>query len=291
MEEFSLKNLPDDIPVEIRIDDHTLQRDMTPHWHDAAEINLIMEGTGKYYVNSTVLDVEPEDIFLFGVSQIHRSLADDERRFKVLLVYFDPQWVWKDVGEDDIPLDERNLFRTPMSLTKVSAGSQVNKKMTQLLNLMYEEIKDRGIGYKLNIKAFLLSLLTLIFREQIGSSADGFIVSKDDINLSRLRNLLNYVRMHYSEKITVQQAANLCFLSPSYFAHLFHRITGLTFGSYLGRYRIDRAKHFLQTSDNTISAISNMIGYESYSHFYYTFQKYVGMKPSEFRKHHQKNNI
>lgn len=49
---------------------------------------------------------------------------------------------------------------------------------------------------------------------------------------------------------------------------------------------MEKAKEFLQNSNDTIAAIGEKVGYKDTRYFSQTFAKYVGIKPMLYRKLH-----
>ncbi|MDR2304737.1 MAG: helix-turn-helix transcriptional regulator, partial [Treponema sp.] len=74
------------------------------------------------------------------------------------------------------------------------------------------------------------------------------------------------------------------FISKYYLCHEFKKYIGLSPNEYLITVRLNKAKGLLQSSDLRISEISEITGFASLNHFFYTFKKHEKMSPSEYRK-------
>lgn len=96
--------------------------------------------------------------------------------------------------------------------------------------------------------------------------------------------VMNYIETHYHEKIPFNELAELCGMRASQFSRLFKREHGMTFREFLIRYRIDKAKHFLQHPSASIVDVAFAVGFNDHSHFSRMFRRYVGMSPSTFRE-------
>jgi AraC-like DNA-binding protein len=59
--------------------------------------------------------------------------------------------------------------------------------------------------------------------------------------IERLEPLFQYIDEHYSEPITLDQAARLIGISKSHFLHLMKRVTGLSLIAYLNQFRVSKA--------------------------------------------------
>jgi two-component system response regulator YesN len=60
-------------------------------------------------------------------------------------------------------------------------------------------------------------------------------------------------------------------------------MTGDSFAEYLNRYRIEKAKEQLRSTNNKVHEIARSVGYWEMGYFYKQFKKYVGISPTEFK--------
>ena len=94
--------------------------------------------------------------------------------------------------------------------------------------------------------------------------------------------VLEYVREHMSEPLTVADMADLVNLSPSAFAHLFRDVTGRSPYQFLKEMRLDRARELLVDGNFTVARISKEVGYASVSHFISEFRGRFGVTPRAY---------
>jgi AraC-like DNA-binding protein len=57
------------------------------------------------------------------------------------------------------------------------------------------------------------------------------------------------------------------------------------FWEYVTRLRMEKAKHLLLNTGNTINAIADAVGYNSEYHFSRKFKEYAAMSPGVYRKY------
>ncbi len=98
--------------------------------------------------------------------------------------------------------------------------------------------------------------------------------------------VLEYVREHLSEPLTVADMADLVNLSPSAFAHLFRDVTGRSPYQFLKEMRLDRARELLVDGNFTVARISKEVGYASVSHFISEFRGRFGVTPRAYYDAH-----
>ncbi len=96
--------------------------------------------------------------------------------------------------------------------------------------------------------------------------------------------VVQYLHVHMTDKITLDELSSVFFTSKSYLVKHFKLETGKTIVEYLNDIRIERAKLLLVTSGKSIEEISYSVGYESPKYFTRIFKSIVGMSPSAFTR-------
>ncbi len=94
---------------------------------------------------------------------------------------------------------------------------------------------------------------------------------------------IDIIAVEYSEEISLQSVARRCNVTASYFSGLFRRSMNATFTDYLVRFRVEKAKELLVTSEQRISEIADACGFGSHSQFNRMFHRLVGTSPRRFR--------
>lgn len=98
------------------------------------------------------------------------------------------------------------------------------------------------------------------------------------------RQLLDDVRLHYDEELSLQALARKYNFSYSYCSELFKSTTGYNFSKYITRLRMNAAAMQLLESRDSTADISFRVGYRNYHHFIKVFKDYFGTTPSEYRQ-------
>lgn len=96
------------------------------------------------------------------------------------------------------------------------------------------------------------------------------------------------IEENLSENLTTTEISNRVHMSRSYFCLCFKDVVGKTVNEYIQNARISKATHYLTYTNNTISVISEKIGYADAKYFSKTFKKITGLLPSEYRKRYYK---
>lgn len=139
----------------------------------------------------------------------------------------------------------------------------------------FDEILDSGTSERSiskNIQDFVCSRF------------DQMRENKQMMDIRPIRLAKQYVAEHYMEPVGLEEVANAVHLNPSYFSTAFKKEVGMNFIDYLISCRLDAAKNLLKTTNDSMSAIAERIGYTDTKYFSKLFTKIVGIKPSEYRK-------
>ena len=100
-------------------------------------------------------------------------------------------------------------------------------------------------------------------------------------------DVVNYIRHHISEPITVEKMAEALFMSRPYLSRKFKEETGESLTDFILYEKTEKAKRLLRYSDKPITAISSYLGFSSPSHFSRVFKARVCITPGEYREKHQ----
>ena len=96
--------------------------------------------------------------------------------------------------------------------------------------------------------------------------------------------MIQYIQSHYTEAISLENAASLAHLNPEYFCRFFRRNMGTTLTSYINSVRLTHVCKDLKDTDLNISEILDRHGVTNYKLFLRTFKQVYGCAPRDFRK-------
>ncbi len=223
--------------------------------------NLFLIFCNKSYMelNDRHIEIPPYSglIYSLGTPQLYGA-AEKE---------YTNHWVHFECDENDIFFDRIGLkFNEPFPVSDIMATEKILEMLSvESLSDGNEECADL--------------LMRLLFAK-LCSARDNTESTPHSASLKQLRA---EIYSSPSEKFTVKTLAESLNLSPSYFQHLYRKQFGISCYDDVLRARLELAKHYLLSTNFTVSEISALCGYENDVHFMRQFRKKTGMTPCEFR--------
>lgn len=100
----------------------------------------------------------------------------------------------------------------------------------------------------------------------------------------QVRNCMNYLQVHLTEKISVPELAAKMGYSASHLTKLFKREVGTTINEYVMSLKMEQAKDALRLTGESVQSICHRLGFGSQSYFGKQFKAATGMTPMEYRE-------
>ena len=99
-----------------------------------------------------------------------------------------------------------------------------------------------------------------------------------------VRRAKAYIEKHSGEKLALSNVSRALNVSANYFCRIFKRMSGITFGEYLNRVRIERAKTVLLNKHLRVKEVAFKVGFQSVNNFNRAFRAVAGQSPTEYRR-------
>ena len=250
------------------------------HWHEEVELIVIKKGEGIVSVDLTEYEVHTGDaVFvmsgqLHSISQLNKSVMEYEN------ILFKPSMLKS--GGHDLCWES---FISPLLSASVSvppvirADNKIHFKLAEYIQTIDKLCDEKNSGYQVAVKGYLYLMVNLLVSESIPKAEKAHVKQLD-----KIKAVLSYIDEHYSESISVEDMAALCFYSKSYFMKFFKECMGTSFISYLNDYRLEIAAKMLLAADDNILDISSACGFDNLSYFTRSFKKKYGVTPGKYRK-------
>lgn len=250
------------------------------HTHDFQEINYVAEGKGFHYINDEILPVTSGDIFIIpiGTAHVYRPISLESNI--PLVVYncvFPAEQFMEWCRSIPHPFNGERMFSTSDQSYYHYHDSQHEARV--VFDLLYKEFIQHRPGYRTLLIARVIELLILLFRFENDSLAHELPSASH-----RLDPAFSYIKTNYQMPISLEQMANMVYMSGSHFHRLFKKTTGQSFVEYLQNVRIEESCKLLRTTALKVQDISTRVGYQDMQFFLKLFKKKTGVTPRAYRK-------
>ena len=107
----------------------------------------------------------------------------------------------------------------------------------------------------------------------------------------RINRITDYIADHYSEKVTLQDIADLEHVTTYHVSHFITKVLGVSFQDYLNNVRFEHALKLMQTSDLSIIDICMETGFSSSRYLNRLFAEKMGCTAREYQKTSKKPHL
>ncbi len=122
---------------------------------------------------------------------------------------------------------------------------------------------------------------TVINYEEQEYDEDTVFYKSEDI----IRKIKKDINEHYWEKIVLSDLACKYHINSAYLSELFSKLEGVSLVNYQMKIRTEKAETLLLMTNDSVTEISQKVGYENSRYFTRVFKKMTGMSPKEYRNH------
>ena len=110
-------------------------------------------------------------------------------------------------------------------------------------------------------------------------------LKNDNRSMAVVLQVRAYLDENYTlQDLSLESMADQVHLSAGYLGMLFKSYSGFSFGDYLNKVRMEKAKQLLSTTNMISGLISEKVGILNSTYFFTLFKKTYGMTPTQFRK-------
>jgi AraC-like DNA-binding protein len=258
-------------------------REILPQYHTGPAILLVDKGCGCLSVAGLSLACAPNDIFYINPGELYSgSFEPGFLIYRILFRYEILETKLADRAYDQIIRElitgEKKL---PLSIRPVNP---IHPLVHQEVRRLIEISPKKNPGASFFMRAALYTLIGFLIEDENTFSGSAYSIKPHGIQGQRLTDVLTFLQAHYTEKIRLEQMAEIAHLNKSYFSEYFKASIRYTPVDYLNLLRINKAKELLETTDRKIEDIAFETGFNSYNYFSRVFKALCNMTPSDYRK-------
>ena len=222
-----------------------------------------ISGSGKFlFSHSGIMCLKPGEIALLPASSAYRLCPADDQPFEHYTVNFLgnadtlPEWIPRQSMYVLGPKDPAMFLARFQELTEIW--------------------RHMRIGFRMNVKAHLLSLLAEYLSECITQNVDPGAYN-------RTLPARRMIETSYALPLTLEQLAQSCGMNKSAFRRVYTNVYGESPISHLLDLRINKAKELLLIG-SSLEETAASTGFKDVNYFIRYFKKKTGMTPGRFRQ-------
>lgn len=258
------------------------------HWHYEFQLTYVVRGTISVFFNQQTIDLHEGQGIYINPEVLHmiRDRYDSDAMFISLDV--SPKLLTSFPNS----VFERSYVKPVFCSSAADAvildpGVFWQKKILDEAMSIEQDYKSRSFGWELAVSSSLYAIwkelvchLHESLAEHDAPAADGARMRRNQ----RIKEILSYIREHFTEKITLDEIAKYLHLSTNECCRFFKKNMNCTLFEYITEYRLSKSMELLEHTDLPVSQIAYESGFGSSSYFIEKFRKNVGMTPAAFRK-------
>ena len=253
---------------------------ITTHWHEEAELTMITQGDCSYQIDLIDYEVKEGDILFIPPLFLHSILrGTSEEMFSETYVFH-----LNFLGGNSTDICSTR-YLAPMMNQEFSIPCLITPKhpaYASLIKIFYQinSLYDEAVfGYELAVKSlFLQAVFLLLQYGKKTTSADTGTPS------DKLKNVLDYIELHFAESISVSELAKLCYFSDYHFMRFFKKHMNMTCVEYINNLRLEKSVELFEQGNTSIMDVSLSVGFHNLSYFHRAFKKKYHMTPLSFIK-------
>ena len=190
-----------------------------------------------------------------------------------LHIWLKPESIEQAAEAADIDIDRLDL---------TNSFGQKDSQLYHIAMLLLAELQSNNIMGRLYVESLTQVLIIHLLRHY---STFGQPITFENRTLSdpRLQQAIEYIHAHLNRDLSLVEIARVTNISPTYFASLFKRATGIAPHKYVIQQRVKRAKLLLLKTDLAIADIALQVGFSNQSHLTRHFKRLTGMTPKQIR--------
>lgn len=268
-----------EFPIACYFDD--LNQKFNPwHWHEEFEVGIVRENPVMIRIPDRQCCLKKGDCFFINSGVLHAIQNTCQEGCTVDSLVFHGRLPG---GDMDNIIWRKYILPVQLNpdLSLVVFDSIKNKRAVNLISSAWMTCVRNDDGFEINVRFLLTKLFSIICMENSREASKR--TKKEIVSIERLKVMLEYIKSHFSEDITLQDIAESASVSKSECIRCFRNVLKISPVTYLNKYRLQYAAGLLSSTSWKISYICDQCGFHEISYFSRSFKKAYGCSPSAYR--------
>lgn len=252
--------------------------------HDFWELVFAEKGNIICTAGENEILLKEGEVLFHKPNEIHSLRADGGHAPNIIVISFEC------ISEAIHFFENRKMILDKSLLRFIYAIVEESKKTFDIPPFAPELKKMKllsspTLGGQQLIKNYLeLLLINLMRSESENNNSEAIFLSKDHYEEFISKHIINYMREHINENLTIEKICSTLHYNRSYIFKQFKKNTGSSIMAYFNKLKIEKAKQLLRETNMSVTAISEYLTFESPNYFSKLFKKITGHTPSTYRK-------
>ena len=251
--------------------------DYPVHRHKCLEITIPIEKSYTYIFDDRTIILKEKEILFVPPDMLHK-IAGTKSGIRFIYLFN------VDFLQGLFDYDEfQKLIKEPLLITP-----DTHPEVYSHIFERFMEINDLYFFYSTTVKEIsifskLMDVFGMLMKKDY---SDSLVVVQNDKQREvyiKFKSLVEWLAMHSSENVSMDEAANHVGYSKFHFARLFKEYTGMTFNDYETTLKLKEVERQLADTDLQISDIAMSCGFNNLTSLSRCFKKQYGCSPSQFR--------
>ncbi|NLZ80471.1 MAG: AraC family transcriptional regulator [Clostridiales bacterium] len=292
--EYRPYDLPDDFPVLLlegerwRISD---KKSGVYHFHNGLEIGMCFSDGGNMEFEGDIQPFKAGDITFIPKNVSHTTYSSPGKQSLWTYIFFDPERLFHNMLWDGG--GSMNLSMTNIADFEYILHSDEYQKIYSLTTFIIDELKTKPERYQDSVRTLLFALCTEVLRVQNGMSKENTPTNRAGHKQGQIDGAeressitvaVDYIEKNYNKQFSIESLAEMCHLSETHFRRVFQATMGTGPLDFITNIRIKKACALLKTTNDSVTYISEQVGFGSISSFNRSFNKVMASSPREWRK-------
>lgn len=156
----------------------------------------------------------------------------------------------------------------------VTIAAELEETVERLMQILLSEQESKVIG-----QSVLKEAVFRVLQSEHGRSL--FAAMQSNTTQHKLIEIIEYIRNHFSDKISVESLATRCNMSTSRFHKEFKNMTGSSPIQFIKRIRLSKARSLITHDNKNVSTAAVEVGYTNLSQFHRDFKAYFKATPTD----------
>src|SRR5258708_2452433 len=174
--------------------------------------------------------------------------------------------------------DKQESWNIDISCFHLQNSLEITSAINRLVNISTENIAAKDVLVEFTLKELLIRLMQTQARKLILDSY------ANNTATNRFAAVVQYIKTHVHEEITIDKLSNLCCMSKPNFFRCFKREFGISPVDFILHERIKIAKSMIKDQNVSINEACYAVGINNLSYFFKLFKRIEGKTPGESRR-------